>query len=142
MKFEDRIAPEHISKLEKGEIFVFGSNKLGKHGKGAARTAKMKFGASEGIGEGLYGRSYALPTKSRPTKQKRDILSLEEIEWYIDRFIKKAKANPELTFLVTKIGCGLSRYSPKQIGPLFQDAVEVENIHLPQEFWDTLSPLK
>lgn len=140
MKFENRIAQEHISKLEKNEVFVFGSNRLGKHGKGAALTAKRKFGAREGKGEGHYGKSYGIPTKSRPTRQKRDILSLEEIEYYVDRFIRYAQKKPNLIFKVTKIGCGLSRYSAAKIGPLFQGAVEIENIHLPVDFWTYLSP--
>lgn len=34
-----RIAPNNITKLEKNQIFVFGSNLSGRHGKGAAKTA-------------------------------------------------------------------------------------------------------
>ena len=48
-------------------IFVFGSNLRGIHGKGAALHAKQKHGAVQGVGEGLRGNSYALPTKKRPT---------------------------------------------------------------------------
>ena len=44
-------------------IFVFGSNPEGRHGAGSAKVAKEKFGAVYGIGEGLQGHSYALPTK-------------------------------------------------------------------------------
>lgn len=44
-------------------VFVFGSNPEEKHGKGAAKAAVDKFGAKYGQGEGLYGSSYALPTK-------------------------------------------------------------------------------
>lgn len=140
MKFEQRIAPENITELFENQIFVFGSNRLGIHGKGAAKTAKLKFGAKNGIGEGLYGRSYAIPTKSRPTNQEIDILSLEEIEWHVNKFIEVAKKNPKLVFMVTKIGCGLAQYSPKDIAPLFKNAIDVDNISLPQSFWNELSP--
>lgn len=44
-------------------IFVFGSNPEGRHGAGAAKVAREKFGAVYGQGEGLQGSSYALPTK-------------------------------------------------------------------------------
>lgn len=49
-------------------IFVFGSNPEGRHGAGAAKTAKEKFGAIYGQGEGLQGNSYALPTKDLRSK--------------------------------------------------------------------------
>ena len=44
-------------------IFVFGSNPEGRHGAGAAKVAREKFGAIYGRGEGLQGNAYALPTK-------------------------------------------------------------------------------
>ena len=44
-------------------IFVFGSNPEGRHGAGAAKVAREKFGAIYGQGEGLQGNAYALPTK-------------------------------------------------------------------------------
>ena len=43
-----------------------------------------------------------------------------------------------MTFLVTKIGCGIAGFRIDEIAPLFAGAVNVENIHLPQEFWDEL----
>ena len=44
-------------------IFVFGSNPEGRHGAGAAKIAREQFGAKYGVGEGLTGNAYALPTK-------------------------------------------------------------------------------
>lgn len=52
-----------ILSLKPNQIFVFGSNPEGRHGAGAAKTAKDKFGANYGQGEGMQGQSYALPTK-------------------------------------------------------------------------------
>lgn len=40
-----RITPDRITSLNDNEIFVFGSNKEGMHGGGAARTAYEDFGA-------------------------------------------------------------------------------------------------
>ena len=53
-----------IVSLSPNEIFVFGSNPEGRHGKGSAKIAKEKFGAQYGVGRGLTGRCYALPTKN------------------------------------------------------------------------------
>ena len=53
-----------IVTLHLNEIFVFGSNPEGRHGKGSAKIAKDKFGAQYGVGRGLTGRCWALPTKN------------------------------------------------------------------------------
>lgn len=125
-----RTTPELILTLEPNEIFVFGSNESGIHGAGAARLAFEKFGAIWGIGMGHQGKSYAIPTKDF------DIITLplDIIKQYIEDFIAYAKDNPDFTFLVTKIGCGLASYKEHQIGPLFENALTVKNIVLPEEF--------
>ena len=129
-----RTTSESIKKLEDGYIFVFGSNLSGRHGKGAAKTA-MTWGAKYGQANGLQGRTYGISTKD---KSVRRVLSVVEIKPIVDEFIEFTKANPQLTFLVTEIGCGLSGYKPKDIAPLFEKAVEVSNIHLPARFWHKL----
>ena len=131
----ERIASDDIQHLEPNEIFVFGSNESGSHGKGAAKQA-LGWGAVWGQGEGLQGRTYGIPTKGRSV---RKTLSINEIKPYVDRFIQCAKEHPELTFLVTQIGCGLARLEAKNIAPLFKDAIHVQNIHLPNKFWHKLS---
>jgi hypothetical protein len=131
----NRTTPENIKKLEECQIFVFGSNLGGKHGKGAAKTA-MGWGAIYGQANGLQGKTYGISTKD---KSIRRVLSVVEIKPIVDEFIDYAKANPQLTFLVTEIGCGLSGYKPKDIAPLFKDAIEIENIHLPARFWHKLN---
>ena len=40
MTENDKITPRYITSLREGEIFVFGSNKEGMHGGGAARARK------------------------------------------------------------------------------------------------------
>ena len=57
-----RITPSWIDSLKENEIFVFGSNLAGMHGCGAARIARLHFGATMGKGVGLQGQSYAIPT--------------------------------------------------------------------------------
>lgn len=125
-----RVSSHNITHLEECEIFVFGSNESGKHGKGAAKTA-MRWGAKYGQGEGLQGKTYGIPTvNSRITSA----LSISRITKYVKRFIEFAKAHPEYKFLVTAIGCNLAGYKPKDIAPLFKEALIVENIYLPQQF--------
>ena len=125
-EFRNRITPEFIKSLKRNEIFVFGSNLRGMHGGGAARIAVEKFGAIMSQGVGLQGQSYAIPTMQGGPNT---------ILPYVEEFIAFAKQHPELTFLVTKIGCGIAGFTPKEIAPLFAGAVDVENIYLPQDFW-------
>lgn len=127
----DRTTPDLISKLSEGEIFVFGSNQSGRHGKGAAKTA-LGWGAVWGQAEGLQGRTYGIPTKDASV---RKTLALTEISAYVDRFIEFAKSRPDLKFLVTEIGCGLAGLKPKEVAPLFSGAASIENIYLPKKFW-------
>lgn len=131
---EGRITSEEIVIVKDNEVFVFGSNEGGRHGLGAAKTA-LGFGAKWGQAAGLQGRTYGIPTKD---KTIRRILTIDEIKTYVDDFIQFAIDNPQLTFLVTQIGCGLAGYKPKQIAPLFEKAVSVSNIHLPATFWHKL----
>lgn len=132
---KNRITSDNISGLSENQIFVFGSNEGGKHGAGAAKTA-LTWGAKWGQAQGLQGRTYGIPTKDSSIRR---VLSTDEIKPYVDNFIEFAKNNPHLTFLVTEIGCGLAGYKPKDIAPLFEGAVDVENIHLPQRFWHKLN---
>jgi hypothetical protein len=65
----------NIIGIDWNEIFVFESNKAGRHGKGAARLA-MRWGAIYGKGEGVMGRTYAIPTKD----ENLQTLSYDEIK--------------------------------------------------------------
>lgn len=123
-----RTTPPDIRSLEPGEIFVFGSNTEGRHGKGAAKFAMQKFGARWGAAEGLTGRCYALPTVGHRLSK----MSLAEIAAHVARFRRFAILNPELTFLVTEVGCGLAGHKVKDIAPMFSDMPT--NVVLPARF--------
>ncbi|MCR4603623.1 MAG: hypothetical protein K5683_08870 [Prevotella sp.] len=112
-----------MTDLQPDEIFVFGSNLKGLHGGGAAYTAYRKFGAVMGQGAGLQGQSYGIPTMQGGT---------ETIRPYVDEFILFASDHPTLTFLVTRIGCGIAGFDDEDIAPLFRRAHDVPNIVLPQ----------
>lgn len=128
------ITPEDIQKVFKYEVFVFGSNESGFHGGGAAKLAYEKFGAKWGVGYGLCGNSFAIPTKD----SNLNTLSLDAISIYIESFLAFAEKNQDLVFLVTKIGCGIAGYSSKDIAPLFKNAKNLENVALPSEFTEYL----
>lgn len=124
---------ENITSLEPNQIFVFGSNTRGVHGKGAAKLASDKFGAIFGQGEGLQGQSYGIPTRGYPNG-RLETLSVNEIEAYVETFIDFAKQKPNYEFLVTKIGCGLAGHSLEDMAILFKDAIDIPNVVLPSEF--------
>ena len=124
-----RISPRWIDSLEENEIFVFGSNLQGMHGGGAARVAHEKFGAVWGEGIGLQGQSYAIPTMHG---------GVDAIAPYVNDFIAFAKEHPELKFLVTEIGCGIAGFRISEMAPLFKEALEIENIYLPERFVEEL----
>lgn len=117
--------PDFITELKPNEIFVFGSNLGGFHGGGAARVAMQRFGAVWGQGVGLQGQSYAIPTMQG---------GVDTIKPYVDQFITFAKAHPELTFFVTRIGCGIAGFQDSEIAPLFSDAISMPNIVLPRQW--------
>lgn len=127
--YNRRFTPERITRLAENEIFVFGSNLEGCHGGGAAWVAMKKFGAVWGQGVGLQGQSYAIPTMQG---------GVESIKHYVDEFIAFAKLHSELTFLVTRIGCGIAGFDDTEIGPLFSEAIDMRNIILPKEFVEVI----
>lgn len=107
-------------------IFVFGSNLAGRHGKGAAKFAYQNHGALLGHGIGRQGDAYAIPTKGVDLQ----VLPLDHIAEHVKDFILYAADHPELTFKVTRIGCGLAGYKDADIAPMFKNAPS--NCHLPE----------
>lgn len=108
-------------------IFVFGSNLAGRHGKGAALHARQHFGAIYGVGEGVQGRSYAIPTKDEHLRT----LPLDRIRAHVESFLAWAR-HTGAPCRLTAIGCGLAGYRPEDIAPMFRDAPP--NVDLPEEF--------
>lgn len=126
---KNRVTPKFVTELKKNEVFVFGSNLKGMHLGGAARIAADKFGAVWGQGVGMQGQSYAIPTMQG---------GVETIKPYVDEFISYAKEHTEYQFLVTEIGCGIAGFTVEEIAPLFKDAMEINNVSLPERFWIVL----
>jgi hypothetical protein len=130
-----KFTPDKISSLKKNQVFVFGSNEAGVHGAGAAKLAHQKFGAVYGVGFGLQGKSYAIPTKDLQICT----LPLDKIEYYIYSFLTEAMEYPDTEFLVTKIGCGLAGYSEEEIANLFKNKFIPENVILPESFYNIIN---
>lgn len=119
------------------EVFVFGSNLAGLHGAGSALEAQQKHGAKTGLGVGISGNSYAIPTKD----SHLEVLPLEVIKLHVEQFLSFAEFIDELNqlwleenddnsdespyetkFNVVPIGCGLAGYKFEQIAPMFTKA--------------------
>lgn len=126
------VVPEDITELKENEIFVFGSNLAGKHGSGAALTAKTRFGAEQGEGRGPKGRTYAIATKDKNI----ETMSYDAIGIEIEDFVEYAERNPDKTFLVTAIGTGLAGLKAEHILWYFQNIPD--NIKLPKKWADVV----
>ena len=126
-----RVTPENIEELEDNQIFVFGSNAIGDHSLGYASSLAMnKFGAQMGKVEGIQGRSYAIPVGGVTSAVVREA---------VERFVFFAETHPELTFLVTRIGCGKAGYTEREMAPLFASAFNLPNVYMPASFWKELT---
>ncbi len=116
-------------------IFVFGSNRAGIHGTGAARWAYRWCGAHWEVGEGIQGNSYALPTKDH----RIQTLPLPKIKEHVDKFLEFARQNHCLDFFVTRVGCGYAGYTDSDIAPMFEN-VPI-NVELPHKWGKKKDPM-
>jgi len=116
--------------------FVFGSNKAGRHGAGAARHARKVWGAEPGVGEGPTGNAYALPTKD----EKLNRLSLDEIAAALGRFALHARTNADKLFLLTPVGCGLAGHDAREVARLVKSTEPPANVVLTTSWLDHLAP--
>ena len=114
------------SEVAGDEVFVFGSNLAGRHGKGAALYARQNHGAVYGNGKGPQGQSYAIPTKGANLRS----LPLSEIRMHVADFLAYAKDHPEQTFNLTKVGTGLAGYTDADMAPMFAGAPS--NVVMPE----------
>ena len=142
-----------ILTLEDNQVFVFGSNLQGFHGAGSAGFAsfgelymtnpwrKYKYdekpdgwkgrwnvkGVGDGFQEGMFGKSYALPTVTKPGHKRSR--SKEEIKISIKKLYDYARWHPEWDFLIAYCGKSLrplNGYSNQELSFLFQTA-DIQN---------------
>ena len=138
-----------INNLSSNQIFVFGSNPEGRHGKGVAKIALTKYQAIYGQGHGLQGRSYGLITKNL-TKGYHDpttnitynkygfrSLSKEQITDNIKKLYEIACDMKDTEFYIayTIGGKNLNGYTDKEMAKMFYNAKPIpENIIFEDNF--------
>jgi len=128
-----------ITELPPNGIFVFGSNTQGRHGLGAAKVAREKFGAKYGQASGRQGQSYAIITKDL-TKKIHPSVDRRDIELQITHLYKYAEDTPDLDFYIAYSAGGknLNGYSSQEMANMFTiiwDSWNIpENIIFEEEF--------
>ena len=130
-------------------IFVFGSNPEGRHGAGAAKVAREQFGAKYGVGEGITGNSYALPTKDLRVKANNGFRSIspKDIINNIKKLYETAKSIPNKQFKIAyRNGMNertLSGYTGEELVSFFKAAELPKNIQISEEwskYWNDVQP--
>lgn len=121
-------------------IFVFGSNPEGRHGAGAAKVAREQFGAEYGVGEGLTGSAYALPTKDLRVKENRGLRSIseEDIINSIKKLYEVALQHPSKEFKVAYRNtntASLNGYTGLEMIDMFLSAGPIPSNILFSEEW-------
>lgn len=135
----------YIKYLEPHQVFVFGTNTEGRHGKGAALTAygnypKVKgtigkwaiYGQSRGFMNGHEGRSFGIITKE--LRKDRKAIELKIIALQIQQFVMAAKLYCELEYLVTAFGTGLAGFSHEELKTIWDEQDVPDNVKLPTEW--------
>ena len=121
-------------------IFVFGSNPEGRHGAGAAKYARMYFGAIYGQGEGLQGNSYAIPTKDLRVTANHGYKSIspDRIKDSVRRMYDCAREHPDKRFMVAYRNTyrpSLNGYTGIEMIRIFLDAGPIpENVWFSDEW--------
>ena len=126
-----------VTYLHENQIFVFGSNTQGRHGKGAALTAKVKFGAIYGNPEGIQGKSFAIITKDL-TKKTHPSRTTDQIISQIDKLYKYAALHPDKEFIIA-YKCGdnnLNAYSSRDMAKMFASRYIPSNIVFDKDFYE------
>lgn len=122
-------------------IFVFGSNPEGRHGAGAAKVARLQFGAIYGQGEGLQGMAYAIPTKDLRISYANDhpSISPEEITASIKKMYACARNNPTYRFCIAYRNIytkSLNGYTGMEMMQMFINAGPMpENVQVSEEWY-------
>lgn len=123
-----------ITELPDNGIFVYGANTEGRHGAGAAKVAKEKFGARYGK-VGYYGRSYGIVTKDLRV-DKHPSIDRDTIVRQIGGLYHTARRHPELAFYIAYSGTGknLNYYTNEEMASMFAVYEIPENIVFEEEF--------
>jgi len=126
---------ENITSLKSNQIFVFGSNTQGRHGKGAALFAIKNCGAIYGQAKGLQGQSYAIITKDLNKNIHPSIRKIDIIRQILDLY-KYAESNQDKEFLIAYKGntINLNGYTPEEMAKMFSSMFIPNNIVFEESF--------
>lgn len=113
------------------EIFVYGANTQGRHGKGAAKYALEHHGAVYGK-VGLQGNSYGIITKE--LRPNYPAITVADLAINVAKLIKACKDNPEHTFRCTPFGTGLAGFSHETMKSIMSLFIIPPNLILPEEW--------
>lgn len=127
---ESSITPDNVDfkNIPDNVTVVVGTNNMNWHGRGVAKQAK-----DAGVID--TDKCYKFVTKYHPMDTQPPYLkpvSLDEFHYNADKFIEFVKANPERTFIMTAVGCGLAGFKPEQVKGFFKDVPS--NVQLPSTF--------
>ena len=137
MECERKTYSGFIHYLNKDQIFVFGSNTQGRHGRGAALTARLKFGAIYGKPEGTQGKSFAIITKDL-TKNTHPSRTPAQIISQINKLYEYATLHPDKEFIIA-YKCGdnnLNAYSSEDMAKMFASRYVPSNIVFDKDFYE------
>lgn len=128
-----------INNLNENQIFVFGSNTEGRHGKGSALKAKINFGAIYGKSEGIQGQSFAIITKDL-TKRVHPSRTKEQIIEQIHKLYEYARLNPDKEFIIPYTGqdVNLNAYSSIDMAKMFSNENIPFNIIFEKSFYELI----
>lgn len=128
-----------VNQLESNQIFVFGSNPIGRQGAGAALFAAKRgwCSSNEKMNNHLSksGKAWGLVTVTGPGKKKSK--SPEEIKLNISKLYEFAIKNPDKEFLIAYTGIqnyNLNGYSNKELAEMFSWFEIPNNIVFEEEF--------
>ena len=124
--------PDHIESLKRNEVLVFGADAEGSHQIGMSKWACERFAANVGVNEGLTGQAYAIPMLD---KDKETTFAS------IGKFISFTKSRPQVNFFVTKLHDDFKGFTLKETALMFKDALSIDNIFLPKEYYTILENL-
>lgn len=136
-KYERSTYKGKIASLKDNQVFVFGSNTQGRHGAGAAKTAKDNFGAKYGQAEGIQGQSYAIITKDLTKDDKKNpSRTPEQIKEQIHKLYEYARQHSDKEFIVaySSTGKNLNYYSNDAMAEMFASEEIPSNIVFEEGF--------
>ena len=137
MERERKTYSGFVTYLHDNQIFVFGSNTQGRHGKGAALTARLRFGAIYGNPEGIQGKSFAIITKDL-TKKVHPSRTTAQIISQINKLYEYATLHPDKEFIIP-YKCSdynLNAYSSEDMAKMFASIVIPQNIVFDKLFYE------